>query len=415
MQLTLRPKKKLKETIMNLFNGSRLKSNIQNRLLFTLLALVGFSVMGRAEEPIVTKAMLERSLISKGDSARLFSVFAKARRGEPICIAAIGGSITAGGSHTKDADRRYVSQISKWFEETFPQSKIRFVNAGIGATDSNYGALRLKDDVLDNKPDLVVVEYAVNNKDNEPRHRESYEGLLRQLLSSSKDLAVIELFFMHKDGGSTQATQVELGKHYGLPMISFRDAIFPEFKSGQLKWENFYDDVVHPSNEGHDVASVLLKNFLITSLAKLPANDKRLPKVSKVPSPLITDIYQRCAFSRGEKLKPISAEGWSNSQIKFWECTPQGGTFEYEIPGEILHLGLATPNAAKNNIDISIDGAPSILVSSSSFYRTMPNGTTNGLHKVKLIVRPYQASTTPDKDNIKLWWVGAAGVGSAIK
>lgn len=29
-------------------------------------------------------------------------LLAKARRGEPICAAAIGGSITAGGANTKD-------------------------------------------------------------------------------------------------------------------------------------------------------------------------------------------------------------------------------------------------------------------------------------------------------------------------
>ena len=72
-----------------------------------------------ADVPAVTQAMRERAMISQGDPARLNSVLAKARRGEAICVAAIGGSITAGGSHTKDPARRYVRQLAKWFEATF--------------------------------------------------------------------------------------------------------------------------------------------------------------------------------------------------------------------------------------------------------------------------------------------------------
>ena len=43
-------------------------------------------------------------------------------RGLPVppvlpIVAAIGGSITAGGMHTKDPMRRYVQQLAKWFEK----------------------------------------------------------------------------------------------------------------------------------------------------------------------------------------------------------------------------------------------------------------------------------------------------------
>ena len=59
--------------------------------------------------------------------------------------------------------RRYVQQLARWFEATFPGLKVRSVNAGIGATNSGYGALRVQRDVIAQQPDLVVVEYAVND------------------------------------------------------------------------------------------------------------------------------------------------------------------------------------------------------------------------------------------------------------
>ena len=206
---------------------------------------IGASLGGAgAIDPIV-----RRGLVSEGDTSRLRAVFEKARRGEPVTVAAIGGSITAGGRQTQDPANRYIQQVAKWFESHFPNSKIVFVNAGIGGTNSFYGAMRLQHDVLAKKPDLVIVEWAVNNLAGKD-FAESYEGVLRQLLRAPGNIAVIELFFMHKDGENAQMWQEILGRHYGLPMVSFRDALWPEFTSGRAQWEDLYADVVHPKDEG---------------------------------------------------------------------------------------------------------------------------------------------------------------------
>jgi lysophospholipase L1-like esterase len=378
--------------------------------IFALSLLVSvYGAFAQTQVAPVTEAMWQRALVSKGDPARLYAVLAKARRGEPICVAAIGGSITAGGQHTKDPKRRYVQQLTKWFEDTFPGLKVTFVNAGIGATSSNYGAVRVKNDVIDKKPDLVVVEYAVNDDVPAPVLGDSYEGVLRQLLSSSKNLAVIELFFMHKDGKSARVVQEQLGKYYGLPMISFREAMWTEFQSGQLKWEDFYADVVHPSNEGHDITSELLRRFMTATLANLPTDNKKLPKILDIPKPLFTNVYDNCVLFRGEEIKITTSTGWVLNKPK-WECTPVGGTIDYEIPGQILHMGLFAPPAAKNSIEISIDGAPFVPVLTTINYRPVATGLTSGIHKVKLMVRPYQATPNAPKDNVQVWWVGAAGI-----
>jgi len=392
---------------MNKMNITEMKT--WSRILRFQMIVIAMMMAGSAraaDVPALTDAMRERAMISQGDPARLYSVLAKARRGEAICVAAIGGSITAGGAHTKDPARRYVKQLANWFEATFSGLKVRFVNAGIGATDSAYGALRVKHDVLDQHPDLVVVEYAVNDTAPPPGHGDSYEGVLRQLLSSSKDLAVIELFFMHKDGNSAQPVQEQLGRHYGLPMISFRDAMWPEFQSGRLKWEAFYDDVVHPGNEGHDIASELLREFLTSSLAKLPAGNQPYPKSASLPAPLISDAYDRCVMFRGEDFKPVTATGWTHSKPNFWECGPAGGALEYAVPGQILYLGQSVPAAATKCIEIAIDGAQPVPVAKSP---KVASGLPAGLHKVKLVVHPYQATGDASKDSVQLWWGGGAG------
>lgn len=173
-------------------------------------------------------AILARSLVSAGDTARLQHVFAKAKRGEPVTVAVIGGSITAGAKASK-TQYRYGDLVADWWRNTFPQTKITSVNAGIGATGSNYGALRAKRDLLSRNPDCVVVEFAVNDSNNQ-RAAESLEGLVRQILNQPNHPAVILLFMMHKNGSNAQEWHSKVGRHYDLPMISYRDALWPRSK-----------------------------------------------------------------------------------------------------------------------------------------------------------------------------------------
>lgn len=371
--------------------------------LLVLLFLVAAAWAGDA--PAVTDAMRARATISPGDPARLYSVLAKARRGEPICVAAIGGSITAGGKNTKDPARRYIQQLARWFEQRFPGLKVRFVNAGIGATNSGYGALRVQRDVIAHQPDLVVVEYAVNDSTGVATLDESYEGVLRQLLCSSTNRAVIELFFMHKDGKSAQSEQELLGRHYGLPMISFRDAVWPELQAGAMKWEAIYDDVVHPNDAGHDIASELLRSSLDVSFDTLPKNGRDLPAIAQVPAPLLSDTFEHCTMFRAADLKPLSSEGWTCVKSNVWECASAGGRLEYDVPGTVLLLGRTIPVAASNRVDLIIDGGTPRPLLRDGHNLPVAKGLTAGPHRIAVLVHPFDGT-----DKVQIWWGGAAGL-----
>ncbi len=363
-----------------------------------------------ADEPLATDLMRQRSLVSSGNPARIQAVLAKARRGEPICLAAIGGSITAGGKNTKDPQRRYVQQLGKWFETTFPGLKVRVVNAGIGGTNSTYGALRVQRDVIAQQPDLVVVEYAVNDSTGLGKLDESYEGVLRQLLAGSPNRALIQLFFMHKDNTNGQPEQEVLGRHYGLPMISFRDAVWPELQTGKLKWETIYDDVIHPNDAGHDIASELLRDFLNNSLAKLPKTDAELAPVAAVPAPMISDTYERCTLFRPADLKPLSSEGWVFADSRVWECGSAGGRLEYEVTGSILLLGRNIPATASKNVDIIVDGDAPRLLLPDGHNLPVAKDLKPGKHRVAVVVRPFGEAGKENTKKVQIWWVGGAGL-----
>ena len=121
-------------------------------------------------------------VINSGSHTALIKAMDKARRGEDLCVAFIGGSITEGYSSTSH-DKCYAKLIHDWWVKTCPDSTISYVNAGIGGTGSDYGAARVGRDVLTHAPDVVFVDFTVNDAANE-FYFETYEGLLRQILLS---------------------------------------------------------------------------------------------------------------------------------------------------------------------------------------------------------------------------------------
>lgn len=61
----------------------------------------------------------------------------------------------------------YAYRVYEWWQEKFPKTEVSYINAGIGATTSQFAAARVEKDLLDQKPDVVFVEFSVNDDANE--------------------------------------------------------------------------------------------------------------------------------------------------------------------------------------------------------------------------------------------------------
>ena len=379
---------------------------------FSFISLVSLSLIqvgiARSETPVTIPAIRERGIVSEGNLSRLSAVLAKARSGEEICVAAIGGSITAGGLQTKDPKNRYIARVADWFTQTFPKAKVRFVNAGIGGTNSLYGAMRVQRDVLSKKPDLVIVEYAVNDNHPVPMFWGSYEGVLRQILREPQHPAIVQLFFMQRKGENAQETQHMLGRHYDLPMVSFRDAWWPEIYSGRAKWEDMYADVVHPNDTGQILASELLVTLLND------VNAKPVPSATAIraalPAPMISDLFAHCRYAQYADLKPLQNSGWTRSSDgNKWECpTKTDGTIEFGFSGKLLFVGYDIEKEAEPFTTFSIDGGKSQPLKSSPNRLPLAESLSPGEHRVRI---EFAGSKAPQgaTARVRIWGVGGAG------
>ena len=108
---------------------------------------------------------------------------------------------------------------------------IHFIKAGVGGTPSQLGVIRYDRDVLRDgtvEPDIVVVEFAVNDADDETRGV-SYESLVLKILEAENKPAVILLFSVFKSDWNLQDRLAPIGRYYNLPMVSIKDAVVDQF------------------------------------------------------------------------------------------------------------------------------------------------------------------------------------------
>jgi GDSL-like Lipase/Acylhydrolase family len=316
--------------------------------------LVGIPKVFASTDPL-TPEIIARSQLSTGDVARLSNVFAKARRGEPITLGVIGGSITVGAFATA-AQNSYSGRLLAWWREQFPRSDIRLINAGLGGTGSMYGALRAQKDLLSSSPDFVVVEFAVNDNWTDG---EAFEGLLRQILAQPNTPAVLLLFMMWEKGGNDQDMQAKVGLHYRLPMVSFRDALWPEMAAGRLRWSDYIVDNVHPTDAGHAAAARFVTTMCDTALNSAPVG--KPGALSPLPPPLHTDAFQHVDWRDAAALDPIKNEGWRRAYDEknnpTWDGAGTPGRIAFDWSGSGVVAVFSAPPDDLRHIKFCIDGA----------------------------------------------------------
>jgi hypothetical protein len=242
--------------------------------------------------------MITKSLLSKGNNQRLKAAMDKAERGEDVTIAYIGGSITQGAGAKPIHTHSYAYQSYLKFREMFGKEEgknVHFVKAGVGGTPSELGLIRYERDILrDGKvePDVVIVEFAVNDAGDETNGI-CYESLCLKILASRNKPAVILLFSVFENDWNLQDRLSPVGKHYDLPMVSVKDAVVEQFRLTKeegniITKRQFFYDIYHPTNDGHTLMADCLTYLF--SETKKSISDQEDITIDK--SPVIGNCFK---------------------------------------------------------------------------------------------------------------------------
>lgn len=207
------------------------------------------------------RSVYDRGIVNVGNAYRLKRAMKRAEQGEELTVLFLGGSITQDSAAIVH-EKCYAYRTFKWWRQNFPKASIRYVNAGIGATDSRFAAARLSEDVLLKHPDVVYCEFSVNDE-NTALYKESFEGVIRGILTAPGEPALF-LFnnVFYDDGRSAQEVHNEVAMYYDLPIVSIRDSIFEELLLGNLNRADITADNLHPNDYGHELVAGVITNLM---------------------------------------------------------------------------------------------------------------------------------------------------------
>jgi len=309
-----------------------------------ILIFTTFSSAQQSAQADMQKRIMKRSLVTMGDTTRIENVLTKAINKEPLVISVIGGSITEGAAASK-YQNQFGYLVADWFKEKFPDTPIKYINAAIGASSSNMGTHRVEDNLLKHKPDLIVCEYAVNDGGN-ALIPETMEGLVRQMLKAEKQPALMLLFMCGKKGTNEQEKHSIIGKHYNLPMLSFRDALFPEIEAGNIKWEDIEADTVHPNDRGHRYCAEFITDLIQKVLDKMPKQPKA-KELQALPEPTTSNPFEYTTMLCTKTSVPVKNQGWITDNDKGpyrkflgngWLSEKPGSILEFDIKGSFISI-----------------------------------------------------------------------------
>ena len=202
-------------------------------------------------------SFFKNSIYQMGNTERICNKITQAKKGEKTTIAFIGGSITEGnGLETCYAKRSY-----NYFASTYGTgSNVKYINAGLSGTSSVVGLMRAQKDILDAKPDVIFIEFSVNDHP-EDIYKKGFEALVKKCLSQDNDPAVVIIITRAKGGYSMQTQMADVGKNYNIPVISMDNALTQAFKTGYLQPGDYYSDEYHPHPSGCALISDCISYF----------------------------------------------------------------------------------------------------------------------------------------------------------
>jgi hypothetical protein len=162
--------------------------------------------------------------------------FSKLTDGGKVKIAYLGGSIT------EQPGWRVKSRI--WFQAQFPNAQVVEIQAAIGGTGSELGVFRVASDVLEKEPDLLFVEFAVNDRGAPPDAiRKAMEGIVRKTWKARPECDICFIYTLTKDDieglkagkiSRSESVMEEVADHYGISSINLGIGIARLEQDGKL-------------------------------------------------------------------------------------------------------------------------------------------------------------------------------------
>lgn len=329
-----------------------------------------------------------------------------------------GGSLTNGYGCTDINVYSWRALSGQWLKDNFPNADIKTIDTAIGESGTYLGVYRTVKDVIGSNPDLLFIEYAINDyyyDNNENNSAMRFETIVREvrkalpycdivvLLTTEKKLAAgsnsLELFPSAKG-------HEKIARAYGLSVLNIGSAMVRNLASkhganwwnNSSVWNSYFVDGVHPNNAGHEQYYLCVKEYLENEL-KNTNYGKKSKVVRNIPYVQSDNLLDGNRQSIGGKdLEKVFLQDSSSNASCFTDSffygtsqTPQngyvyiakGGYATFEITGTELAIWSTIRNPTK--YQYSVDGGSRITVIANSHAPALVTmNLSSGTHKITI-------------------------------
>lgn len=286
--------------------------------------------------------LVQGALDQRGNLENIKKVMRDAKQRKEVTIGFIGGSITQ-GSLASTSINCYAYLVYQWWNNKFPDTSVNYINAGIGATTSHFGCARVERDLLRYQPDIIIVDFSVNDNLNS-FYEETFEGLIRKILSYRIETGIIIVNHVnYETGENVQFIHNKIAKHYALPCISLKNSLYPCVKDGMLLKEAITPDNLHPNDTGHKLIADIVNGVLELIYIERNRKEERLD----LPIPLTHNAYEKARIYQNSDNNFITKDFICKQAFKEdvpdifkagWQGKEEGDTLTFYLEGSEIAI-----------------------------------------------------------------------------
>ena len=300
-------------------------------------------------EQTVIDSIAKEAMVSCGTSADWAALMQK----KDWHIAFLGGSVTQGYIAQKVQEHAYPQMVTEQLRSDGLAPEMTLcAEPGMFTLQGN---LLLDTYVLPAKPDLVFLEFAINEMKLPPSVK-SFESLIRRLLTLEKPPIVCVVILRNVNDYSCESYMQEIAEHYGLPCVNVRKGLNAAIQAQQLTFADYGDHESHPYEDGHRIIAACICEMI--RQAKTQEGYQPAP----LPEPWIDPIYEHMHYyppaeipSCGAEIVPLD-RAYFRSALKLTSAHPRWEMTMTTKLALLLYEMHQLPNYGC--VNVLIDGKP---------------------------------------------------------
>lgn len=348
-----------------------------------------------------------------------------------LTVAYLGGSITEGAG--ANASQRWTTLLTRDFfngayKTKYGTGTATEVNAGIGGTPSDLGLFRLANDVSSSNPDIVFVEFAVNDAGTAANGdagavqvQQRMEGIVRQLQNLPKQPVIIFIYTAawKEDTNfdlplNCAKVHQEVADYYGIGSINLCEYVAGgiDLDGNPIVWNKdaagtWTGDNTHPNATGYAKYAQYIQKELTDHPEKYlkRITERELPKFGYEygsPAIIAASDTSRASYSDGDWQLGGTEWPFRSTTDKVMCTLNEGATAEFTFTGRSIGLYVLRGDRG-NSAEYTITNDEGTVVRTgtvsnhyrhaSSYNSSSPKGTTMACSTMLMNGLPYDNYT----------------------